>query len=117
MVHQLRFEWIGWIPGILIQIWYAGYAAHLVTTSALEKATIDTIALQFIGGTSIIVAAVMFYWLYYWVVEVKLGKWIYLLVGGISLVAYCIFLQQPQVAEVLSESWQHIFAALLSAMT
>ncbi|HEY9664681.1 MAG TPA: hypothetical protein V6C65_40090, partial [Allocoleopsis sp.] len=61
--------------------------------------------------------AVIFYWLYRLVVEVKLAKWIYILVGGISLVTYFVFLQQPQVAAVLSESWQQIFAALLSAMT
>lgn len=116
-VHRLKFEWIGWIPGILIQVWYAGYAANLVHTSALEKPTIDAIALQLMGGISIITATVIFYWLYRLVVEVKLGQWIYILIGGISVAAYCLFLQQPQVAKVLSESWQQVFAALLAAMT
>ncbi len=116
-VHRLKFEWVGWIPGILIQIWYAGYAANLVHTSALGKTTTDAIALQLIGVIGIIAAAVIFYWLYRLVVEVRLGKWIYILVGGISLVAYFVFLQQPQVAVVLSESWQQSFVALLSAMT
>jgi len=87
-----------------------------VHTSALEKPTIDAIALQLMGVIGIIAAAVIFYWLYRLVVEVKLSQWIYILVGGISLVAYCVFLQQPHVAEVLSQSWQHIFAALLAAM-
>lgn len=116
-VHRLKFDWIGWIPGILIQIWYAGYAANLVHTSALGKTTTDAIALQLMGVIGTITAAVIFYWLYRLVVEVSLGKWIYILVGGISLVAYFVFLQQPQVAVVLSESWQRIFVALLSAMT
>ncbi|HIK14182.1 MAG TPA: hypothetical protein IGS53_02600 [Leptolyngbyaceae cyanobacterium M33_DOE_097] len=117
VVHRLKFEWLGWIPGILIQIWYAGYAAHLVNTSALEKPSIDAIALQFMGVMGIVTAAAIFYWLYRLVVEVKLARWIYILVSGISLIAYFVFLQQPQVAKVLGESWQQIFAALLAAMT
>lgn len=115
-IHRLQFEWIGWIPGILIQIWYAGYAANLVHTSALDQPIIDAIVLQIMGVIGIIVAAVTFYWLYRLVVEVKLGQWIYLLVGSIALVAYFVLLQQSQVAKGLGESWQHIFAALLSAM-
>ena len=115
-VHRFQFEWIGWIPGILIQTWYAGYAANLVHTSALGKTATDAIILQLIGGIGIIAAAVIFYWLYRLVVEVKLSQWIYILVGSISLVAYFVFLQHPQVAQGLSESWQHIFVALLSAM-
>ncbi len=116
-VHRLKFEWVGWMPGILIQIWYAGYAANLVHTSALGKTATNAILLQLMGCLGIITAAVMFYWLYNLVVEVRLGKWIYILVGGISLVAYFVFLQQPKVASVLGESWQQIFVALLSAMT
>lgn len=115
-VHRLQFEWIGWVPGILIQTWYAGYAANLVHTSSLGKTATHAIILQLMGGFGIIAAAVIFYWLYRLVVEVKLSQWIYILVGGISFVAYFVFLQQPQVAQVLSESWQNIFAALLSAM-
>ncbi|WP_180975366.1 hypothetical protein [Fischerella thermalis] len=111
-----QFEWIGWIPGILIQTWYAGYAANLVHTSALGKTATDAITLQLMGVIGIILAAVTFYWLYHLVVEVKLSRWIYMLVGSISLVAYFVFLQQPQVAQTFSESWQHIFAAFLSAM-
>jgi hypothetical protein len=116
IIHRLQVEWIGWIPGILIQIWYAGYAANLVHTSALDKPIMDAIALQSMGVIGIIAAAVTFYWLYRLVVDVKLGKWIYLLVGSISLAAYFGFLQQPHVAQGLGESWQQIFAALLSAM-
>ncbi|MGI0484728.1 hypothetical protein ACN4EK_04765 [Pantanalinema rosaneae CENA516] len=116
MVHRLKAEWIGWIPGILIQTWYAGYAANLVQTSALEQPTTDAIVLQIMGVIGVIAAAVTFYWLYRLVVEVKLSQWIHLLVGSISLVAYFGLLQHPQVAEGLSESWQHIFAVLLSAM-
>jgi hypothetical protein len=115
-VNRFQLEWIGWAPSILIQTWYAGYAANLVHTSASGKTAADAIILQLMGGIGIITAAVIFYWLYRLVVEVKLSQWIYILVGGISLVAYCVFLQQPQVAQGLSESWQHIFAALLSAM-
>jgi len=116
-VHRLKFDWLGWIPGMLIQIWYAGYAANLVHTSALEKTTPDAIALQLMGSIGIITAAVIFYWLYRLYVEVRLSQWIYILVGGISLIAYFVFLQHPQVAVVLSESWQQIFVALLSEMT
>lgn len=115
-VHRFQFEWIGWIPGILIQTWYAGYAANLVHTSALGKTTTDVLILQLMGVIGIIAAAVIFYWLYRLVVQVKLSQWIYILVGGISLIAYFVFLQHPQVAQILSESWQHIFAALLPAM-
>jgi hypothetical protein len=115
-VHRFQFEWVGWIPGILIQTWYAGYAANLVHTSILRMTASDAIVLQLMGVIGIISADVIFYWLYRLVVEVKLSRWIYMLVGGISLVAYFVFLQQPQVAQPLSESWQHIFSALLSAM-
>jgi hypothetical protein len=48
-VHRLKFKWVGWIPGILIQVWYAGYAANLVHTSALGKTTTDAILLQLMG--------------------------------------------------------------------
>lgn len=115
-VHRLKFEWVGWIPGVFIQIWYAGYAANLVQTSAIEKTTAEALILQIMGGIGIIAATKIFYWIYHSAVEVKLSKWVYILVGGISLVSYFVFLQQPHVAEELGRSWQKVFAALLSAM-
>lgn len=113
-IHRLRFEWIGWIPGLVIQIWYAGYAAHWVHTSALAQPT--SISLQMVGGLGVIAATATFYGLYRLVVEVHLGRWIYSLVGGLSLVAYVFFLNHPPIAQVLSERWQQVFVALLSAM-
>ncbi|WP_259732457.1 hypothetical protein [Synechocystis sp. CS-94] len=116
VINSLKFQWIGWIPGILIQIWYAGYAANLVHNSALDRTDIYAITLQLMGSAGVILAALAFYWLYYLIVEVNLGKWIYILVGGISLTAYFVFLQFPQVAEVLGQRWQQVFNALLWAM-
>ena len=115
-VQRLEFEWVGWIPGILIQIWYAGYAAHLVYTSIAETSGQGAIVFQGLGVMGMVTAALLFYGLYRFVVEVKLNRWLYLLVGSIALVAYGILLQSPQVAEALSESWQQVFAALLSTM-
>lgn len=115
-VHRLKFEWIGWLPGILIQIWYAAYAANLVHTSASGKTPIGAIVLQLMGMIGMIAASVVFYGLYRLIVEVKLGQWIYALVSGISLAAYFVFLQHTEIAERLSASWQQTFAALLSTM-
>lgn len=116
VINSLKFQWIGWIPGIIIQVWYAGYAANLVHNSALDKTDIYVIALQLMGSAGVIFAALVFYWLYCLVVEVNLGKWIYILVGGISLTAYFVFLQFSQVAETLGQRWQQIFDSLLWAM-
>ncbi len=116
LVSRFKVEWIGWIPGTLIQTWYAGYAANLVHISALENPKISIITFQFMGVLGVVIAAMIFYWLYHLVVDFKLNKSIYVAVGGISLMAYLIFLQQPQVAEVLAQSWQQTFASLLSAL-
>ena len=113
-IQRLRFAWIGWIPGLAIQIWYAGYAAHWVHTSALE--TPVPIRFQLLGGLGVMTAAATFYGLYRLVVEVHLGRWVYGLVGGISLVAYGVLLHNPPMAQVLGERWQQVFAALLSTM-
>jgi hypothetical protein len=114
-IHRLRFEWMGWIPGLVIQIWYAGYAAHWVQTSALEQPA--PIMLQMVGGLGVIAAAATFYGLYRLVIEVHLRRWMHGLVGGLSLVAYGFLLHNPPLAQVLSERWQQVFIALLSAMT
>jgi|GEM_PF-2280118 hypothetical protein len=115
-IQRLEFEWVGWIPGILIQIWYAGYAAHLVLTSISETSGEGAIVLEGMGIMGMLIAAALFYGLYRFVVEVKLNPWIYLLVGGLALSSYLMLLQYPQVAEVLSGSWQQVFAALFSAL-
>lgn len=114
-IHRLKMEWVVGMPGVFIQIWYAGYAAHWVQTSALE--TPAPIMLQMVGGLGVISAAATFYGLYRLVVEVRLGRWMYGLVGGLSLVAYVFLLHNPPLAQVLSERWQQVFVALLSAMT
>ncbi|QHV00188.1 hypothetical protein [Synechocystis sp. CACIAM 05] len=116
VINSLKFQWIGWIPGIIIQVWYAGYAANLVHNLALDKTDIHAILLQLMGSAGVVFAALVFYWLYCLVVEVSLGKWIYILVGVISLTAYFVFLQFPQVAETLGQRWQQIFDSLLWAM-
>lgn len=113
-IDRLNFQWIGWIPGILIQVWYAGYAVHLVQSSTLESSSTIAIAIHSMGVVGMVVAAATFYWLYAQVVAVKLGRWIYLLVGGVALGAYFVLLQQPQTAAVLSDSWQRVFSALLT---
>lgn len=116
VINSFKFQWIGWIPGLLIQIWYAGYAANLVHNSALDKTGIYTIVLQLIGGLGVVSAALVFYLVYRLVVEANLSKWIYILVGGISLTAYFAFLQFPQVAEALGQRWQQVFNSLLWAV-
>ncbi len=50
-------------------------------------------------------------------VEVQLGLWLYGLVSGLSVGAYVFLLHNPPIAQVLSERWQQVFTALLSAMT
>lgn len=115
-VQRLQFEWVGWIPGILIQVWYAGYTAHLVHTSISETSGQGAIVFEGIGILGMLAAAVLFYGLYRFVVEVKLDPWIYLLVGSLALISYLILLQYPLVAERLSESWQQVFTALLSVL-
>lgn len=114
-IHRLRFAWIAWIPGLLIQIWYAGYAAHWVHTSTLEEPT--PLLLQMIGSLGVIAAAATFYGLYRLVVEVQLGLWLYSLVSRLSVGAYVFLLHNPPIAQVLSERWQQVFTALLSAIT
>jgi hypothetical protein len=114
LIHRFRIEWMGWIPGILIQIWYAGYAADLVHTSTLEASTGYAIAVNVAGVLGMGVAAAIFYVIYSYFVEVDLGHWVYGLVGGISLAAYIFLLQQPQTAGLLSTSWERVFAALFA---
>lgn len=113
VVQQMKVEWVGWIAGLLIQIWYAGYAAHLVHTSALDRVTIDAIALRGMGCLGIIATATIAYGLYRLMLDLRPSKWLCILVGGIAMAAYFVFLQNPPIAEGLNQGWQKIFAALL----
>lgn len=114
LIPQLKFTWIGWLPGVFIQVWYAGYAADLVQSSTRETGVIYTMIVKSVGVLSIFVAVVVFYWLYRWIVEVKLNLWLYFLMGGTSLSAYFMFQNQAETATWLSASWQRVVVALLS---
>lgn len=131
-LHQLKVEWIGWIPGLVIQIWYAGYAATSVQTvlqnglQRIQTSTLDPMPLTqtalipivfpLIGVLGMVAATGMFYGIYHLVVEVKFSPWIYPVVGGVALGAYFVLLQQPALAQGLSASWENIFAVFLSTM-
>lgn len=116
-INRWEFKRIGWIPGILIQVWYAGYAAHQVQLSTSGLSATHAIAIHGVGICGMVLAAVVFYWLYMHVVEVKLETWMYVLVGVVSLGAYGVLLQQPHIATLLSDSWQRVFTALLVEAT
>jgi hypothetical protein len=113
--HRFKFEWVGWLPGIVIQIWYAGCAADLVLSSTVEASSLYAIAIHGMGVAGVAIAAAVFYWLYSQVVEVKLGPVVYPMVGAVALGAYFVLLQQPQTAAFLSNSWQQVFAAFAIA--
>ncbi len=115
MINRCKFEWLGWLPGILIQGWYAGYAANLVQSSISDASLAYAIAIHGMGVIGMGVAVGVFYGLYNQVVEVKMNQWIYVLVGTISFSAYGVLLQQPETAALLSESWERVFAAFLVA--
>ncbi|WP_253188052.1 hypothetical protein [Leptolyngbya sp. 'hensonii'] len=114
-IHQIKFEWIGWLPGMAIQTWYAGHAAHLVQTASAGVAIEMAIALNLAGVLGMVLASVISYWLYTQVVQVSLGRWVYGLVGGLSLSAYFVLLQQPEMALRLSQGWTRVFTAVLAA--
>lgn len=113
-IPHIKFAWFGWLPGIFIQVWYAGYAAALVQSETLDAALWYALAVNGTGVISVIVAAAIFYWLYIYLLEVNLGWWLYLLLGGTALSAYVVLLEQTETAAWLSESWQRVLAALLT---
>lgn len=110
----MKFAWFGWLPGIFIQIWHAGYAAALVQSETMDAALWYTLAVNGTGVVSVVVAAAIFYWLYIHLLEVNLGWWLYLFVGGTALSAYLVFLEQTETAAWLSESWQRVLTSLLT---
>ncbi|MDX2211681.1 MAG: hypothetical protein SFY66_00200 [Oculatellaceae cyanobacterium bins.114] len=116
MIQVFKIEWVGCLPALLIQIWYAGYAAHLVHSSTLEASTEYAIAVHMTGVLGMVIAIAVFYWLYTQAFELKLRLWIYGLVAGTALSAYCVFLQQPQTAVWLSEGWTRVFIVMLGQL-
>lgn len=107
-----RLAWLGWLPAMVIQLWYAGYAAHWATTSTQAGPT--AIAAGF-GLVAIALAAAVFYGLYAYVLELNAPDWAYGLVGGSMLLAYAGLLQRSQTAAALSRSWERVFSAVLAA--
>ena len=116
LTQHPRFSWIGWTPGILILIWYAGYAANLVHTAPPDRLEITAIVLQAMGLLGILIATLVFYGIYHFIVETKLPQWAYIPVVSIAMTAYFFFLNNPTLATALGESWQRAFVTFLSAL-
>lgn len=112
-LDRLQLERFAWVLGVCIQVWYAGYAAHTVPTLTRQGTQLAAIATHGIAILGLVVAMIMFYLIYTYVVEVKLPWWQYGLVSSSSLLAYGMLLQLPQVAGHLSSSWERVFAVLV----
>jgi Na+-transporting methylmalonyl-CoA/oxaloacetate decarboxylase gamma subunit len=114
-LSRVKFRGFGWVPGIVIQLWYAGYAAGLVRSTTVEASTAFTIALHVAGVLGLAVAAGTFYLLFTWVADAKVDFRIPLAVFLVSLGSYFAFSRMPDVTTALSQSWSRVFEVLLGA--
>ncbi len=110
VINKSKSSWPGWIAGLLVQIWYAGYAAGLVTEARRLGRGTD-LWLHATAILGLVLAAAVFYFLFSRVLDGRLKRGVYALNPAISTAAYIVFMGRADLASLLFETWQHVFRA------
>jgi len=93
------------VPGVLVQFWYAGYAASLVHAAAPQAALAERVALYLTAVLGVVLAVGVFHAIYRHVAEVYKDARVSLGVGAGATAALALFLACPPAAALVGGSW------------
>ena len=113
--QRLEFRWIGWLPGLLIQVWYAGYAADLVHAESPRGIS----ALLHVTAAAGIAISGTVFGLIHAYFDSRKGRARLAIPAAVCLVSaggYVVLLHEPALAARLASGWRTLLGPLLGAM-